>query len=152
MIGREARLHFERFLADRGRAASSLTVDDAFDVMVAFYREVRADDCPIPDDGDMLLFQSGADGSAFEWSITRQLIPEGDPDPGEVWQLELQIRPSAEVLATLSLEDGDGDATEFCESPSALDDFVALVATHPATVALRSLGAVEVRLRFDNAE
>lgn len=151
MIGREARIQFERFLTDRGVAIARLTVDEAFGIMVAFYKDVPADDCPIDDDGDMLLFQSGSFGpaSAFEWSITRQLMPEADPDPGEVWQLELRTQLSAEAGAALSVDDGDA---EWCDGPSGLDDFIALVASHPATVALRTLGALEFQLRFDNAE
>lgn len=150
MIGREAKRDFESFLAGRGRVLSNLSIDEGLALMVAFYQEVRADDCPIPDDGDMLLFQSGETASSFEWSITRQLIPAGDPDPGEVWQLALELSLPNDAPAVLALD--DGDATEWCESPSDVDEFVALVLSHPATVALRSLGAVELRLQFDNAE
>lgn len=93
--------------------------------MVAFFRDVRVEDCDLESDGDMLLFQWGVydwgDGMHFEFDVTRQLIPRGGGDV-DIWQLHLTVRfPPHDDLR----EFGAGD--RWChgiEQLQAFSDFV----------------------------
>ena len=63
---------FPEFAAHRAARINQLSAADAIELMAAFYREVRADDCTLDADGDMLLFQWGlADwGTGGPWRTT----------------------------------------------------------------------------------
>ena len=91
MKASEALSHFQNFVRRRGATIDNLGHDEAVQLMLDFYREVRADDCDLDAGGDMLLFQWGTydwgSGEAFEYDITRQLIRE--PYYDEILQLSL---------------------------------------------------------------
>lgn len=104
MDSRDAEVRFREFAAGRGSMIENLSASEAVDMMAAFYREVRADDCDLDADGDMLLFEwgvyEGLDGETFMYDITRQLVPEpvGDEEPHDfIGQLSLawSSRPRA---------------------------------------------------------
>ena len=48
---------FRTFLAGKGLNEATLTLRDGFEAMLDFYRDIRASDCVLGDNGDMLLFQ-----------------------------------------------------------------------------------------------
>lgn len=119
-------------LRDRlDRAGPDATVAARFAVMRAFYREVRVEDCPLEDDGDMLLFQWGtvraADTHRFEIDLTRQLIAIGDEEPLQL-HLTAQLAPTAALTAL-------GAGQEWCPTPADLDAFAALIEGTPAYAA-----------------
>lgn len=129
---------------------------DGIDAMLAFYRNTRADDCSLDEDGDMLLFQWGThdwgEGPCFELGITRQFIgPHGeDPDCGDpdcdeldVWQLSLTL-----VFSPNTIPSGD----RWCHSPAEQDEFSAFVRTHGAYLAAVRATPVRVELHFESAE
>jgi 2-hydroxychromene-2-carboxylate isomerase len=47
----------ETFAAERGILLAQLGAEQAVDLMLAFYKAMRADDVDMDADGDMLLFQ-----------------------------------------------------------------------------------------------
>lgn len=73
-------------------ALKTLSVHQGFAAMASFYREERADDCDLEDDGDMLLVQWGAEVVAghtpsFKVDMTRQFM--SSEQDGEILQLSL---------------------------------------------------------------
>jgi hypothetical protein len=74
----DALRELERLLKARGATSSKVSVRDGIEAMLDFYRNTRADDCSLDDDGDMLLFQWGTSdwgkGPEFDLGITRQFI------------------------------------------------------------------------------
>lgn len=129
-----AKKAFREYLASKGERLPKLTPARAVVAMTSFYRDVRADGCPIEADGDMLLFEWGifdwGSGARFEIDIVRQLIAEpGDDD--DIWQLHLTFR----CEPTEALE-GLGKGSRWCHSPHDLPDFLAFVESHPIFRAL----------------
>lgn len=51
----DALSEFNGFVAEHGKAIEHLTPEDAITLMIDFYRDVRAEDCSLEEDGDMLL-------------------------------------------------------------------------------------------------
>lgn len=62
---RTAAREFQGYLTRRGATLDSLTPAAAVDTMIAFYRDIRATDCQVDQDGDMLLlcFVASAQGT-----------------------------------------------------------------------------------------
>ena len=52
-------------MQEAGLKLAKLTADEGFRLMLEFYNDVRADDCPLEEDGDMLLYQ---------WAFMRTLM------------------------------------------------------------------------------
>jgi Family of unknown function (DUF6022) len=73
----DAELELRRRVSRDG-GVRDLTPETAIEAMVAFYRDVRAEDCDLEADGDMLLAQWGMSkdghGERFVFEIIRQLI------------------------------------------------------------------------------
>ena len=166
MHSQDALARFQEFAAGRGVMIEQLATAEAIDLMTAFYREVRADDCELEADGDMLLFQWGVynqwagegdvfdikrQGELFEYDITRQLIPvpEGPDEESDsfIGQLSLTLKflPTA---ALRSIQAGN----QWCPLPAELEDFLAFVRGCEATAAVSGLNPVAVSLTFENAE
>jgi len=117
--------------------------------MLAFYRDVRADDVDLAADGDMLLFQwgtyDGGNGPLFEVDVTRQLI-RGAGEDDDIWQLHLTYRfPPAESLRAM----GNGD--RWCAHPGELEAFEQLVMTHPAIAAVGARDDGQIRFDYECA-
>lgn len=146
---------FHEFAARRGMALEQVSASEAIDLMAAFYREVRADDCDLDADGDMLLFQWGVrnwgDGESFEYDITRQLIPEPAGDDEEphayIGQLSLTVKfpPFAALRAITS-------GNRWCYHPVELDDFLAFVWGCEATAAVKGLVPTATSVWYGNVE
>lgn len=122
-----------------GLSVEDLTPAEAVAQMLAFYREVRAENCVADEEGDMLLFQWGTydwgDGKTFQVEFTRQFIEPGDEDEEGMSQLSLTLRYSpTDALHEL----GSGD--HWCESPAeaeAFQEFVLANEAYRAVVVLK---------------
>ncbi len=144
MKSKHAKREFERHLASRGLEVSKLTPDQGVDAMLSFYRDVRAGDCNVAEQGDMLLYQWGVydwgKGSRFELDLTRQFVAGGGEDE-DIWQLHLTFRfePANDLQAV-------GEGNRWCQSPAELETFAGFITSHPAKAAVehRSGGAVEI--------
>ena len=139
----EALHAFERMLESRGASIDKLSVRDGMEAMFEFYRIIRADDCAIDSDGDMLLFQWGTydagRGRRFELDITRQFIPEGAADD-DIWHLSLTyVFPPNEIAS--------GD--RWCTAPDELDEFANFVRSSAAYLAASQLTPDRVELDFE---
>jgi hypothetical protein len=140
MRSQDAREERERLLAVRGLAVAGLSVRDGIEAMLDFYRTVRADDCVIADDGDMLLFQWGTyeagNVAEFHVDLTRQFIRAGGEDD-DIWQLSLTFG-----FAPAAIASGD----RWCATPGELAAFAAFVRSHPSWAMPAPIG---VKLAFE---
>jgi hypothetical protein len=131
-----AAAELEKHLAQRGEVESALTPSTAIASMTAFYRDVRAEECDLETDGDMLLFQWGTydsgHGPRFELDITRQFIVGGEDDDA-IKQLHVTFRFKPDEFL-LSLAAGD----RWCRTPQELADFTSFIEGHPAYHAVGS--------------
>jgi hypothetical protein len=143
MKSSDALHEFERMLKARGRSIDSLSASDGVEAMLDFYRTIRADDCAIDTDGDMLLCQWGTydwgQGARFEFDITRQLFRDG-ADDDDIWQLSLTF-----VFPPNEIASGD----RWCSTPDELDDFAEFVRAHAAYVAACQSRPARVELDFE---
>ena len=103
----------------------------------------------------MLVFQwgidDGAEGTSFEYDITRQLIPEPASDDEEpdrfIGQLSLTLTfPPAAALAEIAA------GNRWCRHPSELADFLPFVWNGEATAAVKDLVPLATTLRYGNVE
>jgi hypothetical protein len=128
----------------RRLAAAPLTLGRAVEQMLAFYRDVRMDECVLEDHGDMLLFQWGTydwgEGLRFEVDVVRQfLVHEGEEDG--ISQLHVTFRFAPDD-ATKAL----GAANRWCAHPAKLPELQAFIEQSPAfrAVATRADASAEV--------
>ena len=147
--GREA---FESLLSNDGHSPSSLRVPQGFAVLIKYYRQHRADDCPVNTDADMLLFQWGIasleEGDGFELNLTRQFIPDGESDDENIWQLSLSfIFALSEPLRAL------GSGNKWCRRPrpQAVDHFESFVWSSESFRAVSELQPLQVKLDYFDA-
>ena len=118
MTSDDAKAQFEALLSRKEQ-------NDHPDVIIAcmldFYRDERASDCQLEDDGDMLLYQWGTydwgEGRWFDLNITRQFIPEDDEDEGM-----FQLSVTAKYSPTPELE-ALGSGSRWCGSRDGLSEF-----------------------------
>jgi hypothetical protein len=127
--------------------------------MLAFYRTVRAVDCDLAVDGDMLLFQWGTHnwgrGEHFSFNVTRQLIPaepelgadeEEERDPG-IWQLSLTLAFTPDTPLRLL-----GTGNRWCHHPDDLETFSAEVRSLSVFGAVANRRPEKVELHYENVE
>ncbi len=137
---------FEDVLRSHGLSLDSMTPGAGFRAMLALYREHRAIECNVEEDGDMLLFQWGTydwgQGPRFEFELARQLAPSGHEFDDVAHQLRLTFcfEPSEDLRSL-------GEGNRWCDSPRDQPSFEAYLAENPAlqSVAHRSDGVVELR-------
>ena len=145
MKSREA----ERTLRQR-LGESPLTPQAAVEQMVTFYRDVRADDCDVDQDGsDMLLVQWGTydwgDGDHFSFNVTRQFIT-GPGEDEDIWQLGLTFRyPPEPSLVSL------GAGNRWCHRPADLGKFKQFIEQNPAFHAVKARRDASVEIQFGPA-
>ena len=53
----QALKYFKDFVRTSGKSIEHLSVDDSIQLMTGFYSKIRADNCILEEDGDMLLFE-----------------------------------------------------------------------------------------------
>jgi hypothetical protein len=133
-------------VADSGAAVATLSAQDATRLMLAFYRQIRADNCPLDADGDMVLFQWGAHdsggGETYRYNLTRQFITSGDEDDDGMSQLSLTIH----YAVTDALHALKGN--EWCPSPEQADELAQFISRHAATAAVSSLTPLRTTLTW----
>ena len=178
MQASEALHAFQGFLAAAGLSLDSLTPDQAVGSMVQFYREVRADDVDMDDDGDALLFQWGVydwgEGVFFDYNITRQLIyadtalPDPAADGEEAWGEKEEVGDEdleadgddiifGQLSLTLKFAPTDSlraiaDGNKWCQGLAELPAFIAFIAQNEATKAVQQAQVLKRELYFGNAE
>ena len=118
--------------------------------MLDFYRDQRAADCDIEQDGDMLLYQWGSydwgAGLFFELDITRQFI-EGEAEDDNVVQLSLTFRYTpTELLRKV------GGGNRWCSALHELESFRAFILKSPAFAAVEDAPPAAVLLHCGDAE
>jgi hypothetical protein len=127
-----------------GASVASMTPSVGIELMLAFYREVRASS-PLAEDGDMLLYQWGTydwgEGESYEVDITRQFIDEEH----EIRQLSLTFHyPPTEVFRAV------GQGNEWCRSPKELNDFRSWILSAASYTAVSNQRAARVSVELDD--
>lgn len=134
-------------MSDSGIPLNSLTASQGVRLMLAFYRDVRADGCELDEDGDMLLFQWGTydfgEGESFQFNITRQFIVAEEEDDAAISQLSLTFHfaPSARMKA---LSNGN----RWCGTPSDLEEFEVFITESKAHQEIGSARPANVTLDY----
>jgi len=144
-----AKKEFEKFISSAGNVVKSLTPEQAVNLVSEFYERFRADDCPLDEDGDMLLYQWGiyddADGGkSFQFDLTRQfMIADSDGDDGmSQLSLTLHFKPTAELQAI-------EDSNEWCHAPDDLADFREFIKNSEAYRAVAQTKPTNVNIQFN---
>jgi hypothetical protein len=142
----ESRSRFEQFVADAGSSVATLSAQNAARLMLAFYRQMRADNCPLDADGDMILFQWGTydfgEGETYRYNLTRQFIMPGDEDDDGMSQLSLTVHYAVtEALRALK-------GSQWCPAPEQADEFAQLISRHEATAGVSSLKPLRTTLAW----
>jgi hypothetical protein len=133
-----------RLIINSDRALETLNPADAIRFMLRFYRDTRAADCPLDEDGDMLLFQCRAfdfgRGETYRYDITRQFILSGSEGDDGMSQLSLTVHfAPADALRALK-------GNRWCSSPAQADEFEQFIRDHVATQAVSPLKPLKVTL------
>jgi hypothetical protein len=145
---------FKPFVYSKVKNIEALSPSDATELMIEYYSTVRADNCDLDADGDMLLFQCGThdwgNGKYFEYNVTRQFTFtaqfEDDEEEWEedvMWQLYITLKYTpSDVLDNL-------DAEIWCDSPNDAPDFFGIIEAHKSTkqVSPLKLSAVDIGFR-----
>ncbi len=139
---------FEARLRAAALTGAGLNAPEAARQMLAFYQEVRAENCMEEEDGDMLLYQWGTpeweEETGFQFNLTRQFIEPGTEDEDGISQLSLTLHyPSSDALADL------GADNHWCESPEKLGEFESFIHESPAYGAVSALQPLKVTLMWD---
>ena len=144
----EAKSRFEQFVADSGDSVAILTATAATRLMLAFYRQVRATDCPLDTDGDMVCFQWGAydfgEGETYQYDITRQFMLSGTEGDDGMSQLSLTVH-YAVTEALRAYRQG----SRWCHSPSQADELELFIRNHESTAAVASLEPLRTTLAWN---
>ena len=147
MHPKNAKTELETAIAAAGKQLLRLRPSEGIQLMLKFYRNVRAEGCDMEQDGDMLLFQYGTyerqGKKQFELDITRQLILDGGEDE-DIWQLSLRF----EFVAPPGLE-SIGAGEQWCTSLRDIDEFEQFITTHAATLAVADRADGDVRLAYE---
>lgn len=146
MRAQEADTSFESQLRSAGIDINDTVPKQGFDALLEFYRSVRATDCKLKEDGDMLLYQWGTYGKdkerRFDLNLTRQFIPGRGRDR-DMWQLHLtyRYRPSGDL-------DLLGKGNKWCPHPDKVDEFATIMQSSAPLVKLGRLRPVAVILQW----
>lgn len=160
MLARDALPEFQRYAGMRGVSLDGLGCADLLDLMTGFYRDVRADDCDLDSDGDMLFctwgtYDWGA-GEHFEFTVFRQFFfppSPGTPRPDVledaddyIWHLDvaLKFEPTPELRGV----GGDGCP---CHRLAGLAEFTAAVRASLAYRLVCGRSDGQVTLRYECA-
>ena len=156
MTSAEAQAVFEQFLKSNGASPDLRSPHAGFDLAVLFYSRVRAEDCDVAADGDMLLFQWGTydwgAGLHFSFNITRQFIPGLTTDPPMEadfpilqlsWTFAFKPRPDLRALSS---------GNRWCHNPGSLPEFDAYVRSLAVHSAVAGAEADAVTLTYEDVE
>lgn len=155
MKAQDALAQFKASAEAKGKEIACLSPREAIDLMVDFYSAIRAEDCDLDADGDMLLLQWGVydwgEGEMFEYNITRQFIfPMVFEEDGEkweedsMWQLSLTCKsPPSEAMRNLDSND------KWCSSPDEVSEFLKFIGECAATRLSEDAKVTSVELTFE---
>jgi hypothetical protein len=156
MRSADARTAFERFLQAEGTSADLRFPQQGLELALQFYATVRADDCELSADGDMLLCQWGTydrgAGLQFSFNVTRQFIPgltrskpmEYDPPILQLsWTFFFEPTPQLRQV---------GAGNRWCHNPESLGAFEGYIRSLPVFAALTGKQASAVQLAYDDVE
>ena len=128
MKPKQAKKQFQQRLDQDKRILRQLTPAVGIAAMLDFYREERASDCA-EDEGDMLLYQWGAQGPDgeqwFRLEIVRQFMQDNDDETVSQLGLSFRFPLSPQLLAAAS-------GNVWCSAPSDLAEFKAAIENHAA--------------------
>jgi hypothetical protein len=131
-----------------GVKLASLTPTQGFPLMLQFYDEVRAEDCDLESDGDMLLYQWGVyedldGGKSLHVDITQQFIVSDEDGDDAMSQLSLTFfyKPPEKFKA---LKDGN----KWCSLPKELKAFRKFIESTPAYQKVANLKADDVKIQY----
>jgi len=142
-----AKSEFEKFVSQSGVTIAALTPGVGIHLMLEFYEQIRADNCPIDQDGDMLLYQWGVydwgEGAYFQIDITRQFIEAGLEGDDGMSQLSIcfNFYPSDEFK---QLEQGD----RWCGSPAELSYFESYIKTNAAYIKVENANPTKLEVEY----
>jgi hypothetical protein len=142
-----AKAEFEKFINQSGSTVSKLTPTGGIHLMLNFYKEIRADNCPIDEDGDMLLYQWGTynwgEATYFQFDITRQFVEAGFEGDDGISQLSLcfYFHPSDEFK---QLDHGH----RWCSSLIELSDFESYIKTNIAYLKVAKVTPIKLEIEY----
>ena len=142
-----AESEFEKFISQSGAKIATLTPAIGIHLMFEFYKQVRADNCPIDKDGDMFLYEWGTydwgEGTYFQLDITRQFIETGFEGDDGISQLSMRFYfyPSEEFQ---HLEWGN----RWCDSPTELSHFKSYVTTNAAYLKVANANPTKLDIEY----
>jgi hypothetical protein len=133
-------------IKDSGGKLAALTPVEGIRHMIDFYKEIRAHDCPLDEDGDMLLYQWGTyedldGGKSFHLDITRQFTLDDDDCSMSQLSLTFFFRPPTRYK---KLKDGN----RWCSTLKEIKAFKTFVENTSAYQMLAGSAADEVKLAF----
>jgi hypothetical protein len=142
-----AKAEFEKFASQSGATIAALTPDVGIHLMLKFYQQIRADNCPIDQDGDMLLYQWGTydwgDGTYFQLDITRQFIEaglEGDDGTSQL-SIRFYFYPSEDYK---KLEWGN----RWCSSPGELSHFESYIKANTTYIKVANANPTKLEIEY----
>lgn len=155
MISHQAKDELSRLIVETSGGLDSLRASDVIKLMTDFYRDQRASDCEISEDGDMLLFEWGVyrwGGESFRVGVTRQFIPRGGNDDA-IYQLilEAHYEPDDEVGAAQIAAKVSRTSNKWCGSPEDLNGFLDFIAVSPAMTLAAERNPFKVTLDYNLA-
>ena len=142
-----AKVEFEKFISQSGSTVAELTAKGGIHLMLEFYKQIRADNCPIDEDGDMLLYQWGTynwnESTFFQFDITRQFIEAGFEGDDGMSQLSLcfYFHPSNDFM---ELEHGH----RWCSSPRELSNFESYIKTNIAYLRVAEVTPTKLEIEY----
>ena len=142
-----AKYNFENFIKKSKFSFDELTLAYGIDLMFDFYGQIRADNCPVNKNGDMLLYEWGnydwGKGMYFQCSITRQFIEagfEGDDGMSQLIMCFYFYPPDGFE----ELKRGE----RWCDTPSDLSSFKAYIKESAAYIKVASIKPTKVEIRY----
>ncbi|MDB6030362.1 MAG: hypothetical protein JWM16_700 [Verrucomicrobiales bacterium] len=143
----DAQEDFEQRIEESGSDIADLTLAQGIRMMLDFYRDARAEGCPLDDDGDMLLFQWGAydsgEGKHFQVDITRQFLLNENDEDGEISQLSFTF-----LYLPSDFHDSLGEGNEWCSSPTEVASFESFILKNAAYQAVKDKPTEGVELDY----
>ncbi|WP_133179372.1 hypothetical protein [Shewanella decolorationis] len=132
----------ELFLKELGYDIANLTVENATNAMINFYKLQRVEGCDIENDGDMLLWQWGnGRKSQYRFELTRQFILDDECEPFQL-SLCLYFDNSSRFL---NIEDGN----EWCGTPLSVDEFYNKILNSTIYEAVNEMVSTNVTLTYE---
>ncbi|HXC39709.1 MAG TPA: hypothetical protein VN667_12270 [Burkholderiales bacterium] len=139
---------FKEFVKLRGFDASKLSIPQMVELVLDFYRDVRASGLSKSDTADMLLYQWGVfdwgQGENFEFDITRQFISVGGIGDDAISQLRCTayFRPTANLRAITA-------KNRWCDSVADLNFFQSFIRSSDAFAAVKEEEPSHVKIEWN---